>query len=406
MPRVLIFYHYFYPDDVVSAQHLTQLGEELQARGWQVIAMPCNRGCRNETKAFTTFENWNGIEIRRIWRPRFRQSSTIGRILNALWMLCAWSGTAFRKRGMPDIDVMIMGTDPICSVLVAKVWKLVRPGTRVVHWCFDLYPEAALAKGILRPEALLVKILKRLLKSGYQACDLIVDIGPCMRAKLQAYDGSANKTTLTPWALVEPCNPLSVHVSEREKVFGNSKLALLYSGNFGRAHTYEMFLNLASRLHGEDIRFAFSIRGNRADEAKRAVSDEDKNITFVPFAPSEQLQERLSAADIHLASLRPEWTGTVVPSKFFGSLAVGRPVIFAGGGGSALSKWIKTYKIGWVLTMETLDSVAKELIRLSNSPEELKKIQQRCHQVYQENFSRKHIVNKWDKELRKLLTEA
>ncbi len=402
MPRVLIFYHYFYPDDVVSAQHLTQLGEELQARGWQVIAMPCNRGCRDEAKAFTAFENWNGIEIRRIWRPRFPQSSTIGRILNAMWMVCAWSAIAFKKKTLPNIDALVVGTDPILSIVVAIAWKLVRPKTRVVHWCFDLYPEAAIADGTLSPRGLLVRATKRLLSVAYANCDLIVDIGACMRAKLQTYNGSASKITLTPWALLEPQHCLPVNTPEREKTFGNTKLAVLYSGNFGRAHSYRIILDLARRLRGEDVKFAFSIRGNSAHEVRKAISNEDKNIAFVPFAPVQRLQARLGAADIHLASLKAEWTGTVVPSKLFGSLAVGRPVIFAGSRDSALAKWIETYKVGWVLTAETLDSVVNELKRISSSAEELKDIQLHCYQVYQETFSKKRITDKWDKALRKL----
>ena len=44
-----------------------------------------------------------------------------------------------------------------------------------------------------------------------------------------------------------------------------------------------------------------------------------------------ELEKRLSACDFHLVSLRPEWTGTVIPSKFFGALSANphRPSSFA-----------------------------------------------------------------------------
>lgn len=405
MPRLLILYHYFYPDDVVSAHHFAQLAEELQARGWQVMAMPCNRGCRDESKKFKAVENWNGIEIRRIWRPRFRESSSIGRILNVVWMLFTWSIVALKKKNVPNIDVVVVGTDPILSVLVALAWKMSRPRTRVVQWCFDLH-EMVLAERFLRPRFIFVNALKALLKPAYGACDLIVDIGKCMKTKLQEYSKSTAKITLTPWALAEPAGPLPIDVAERESVFGNSKLAILYSGNFGRAHSYDMFLELARHLRGEGIEFAFSIRGNRADEVKKAVSSSDNNVAFVPFAPIEQLQARLSSADIHLVSLRDEWCGYVVPSKFFGSLAVGRPIIFAGDKSSALARWIETYKVGWVLTEETAPFVAERLKQLSQSREQLKSLWQRCHQVYQNSFSKKEIADQWNYELCKLLEKA
>src|SRR5690242_15675115 len=71
MPKALIFYHYFHPDDVVSATHLSELAEGLARRGWQVTAMPCNRGCRDDKQKYKRREVWNGVSIRRVWRPKF-----------------------------------------------------------------------------------------------------------------------------------------------------------------------------------------------------------------------------------------------------------------------------------------------------------------------------------------------
>ena len=45
---------------------------------------------------------------------------------------------------------MIVGTDPMLSVLVALPWRVLRRRSRIVHWCFDLYPDAAVAEGMLR----------------------------------------------------------------------------------------------------------------------------------------------------------------------------------------------------------------------------------------------------------------
>ena len=90
-PKLTTLYHYFHPDDVVSARHFSQFCQELVARGWQVEAIPSTVGCRDETKVYARAEEWNGISIRRVWRPRFRQASTMGRMLNAAWMIVAWS---------------------------------------------------------------------------------------------------------------------------------------------------------------------------------------------------------------------------------------------------------------------------------------------------------------------------
>ncbi|HEX4589761.1 MAG TPA: hypothetical protein VH120_07520, partial [Gemmataceae bacterium] len=87
--KVTVLYHYFHPDDVVSARHYTEFCQGLAERGWDVMALPCNRGCRDESRSFPLQERWEDVHIRRIWRPRFRQASGLGRILNAAWMLGA-----------------------------------------------------------------------------------------------------------------------------------------------------------------------------------------------------------------------------------------------------------------------------------------------------------------------------
>ena len=44
-PRIAILYHYMYPDDVISACHFDGLAASLARSGWDVEALPCNRGC-------------------------------------------------------------------------------------------------------------------------------------------------------------------------------------------------------------------------------------------------------------------------------------------------------------------------------------------------------------------------
>src|SRR5437879_2343176 len=371
-PKVAVLYHYFYPDDVVSARHFDEFCRGLHARGWQVEVLPCNRGCRDEARTYRARENWNGIRIRRVWRPRLRQASNLGRLINAAWMILSWSILLICRAKKTLPDVLVVGTDPVLSVLVAWAVKKLRPSVRVVHWCYDLYPEAPVADGMLSADSAIVRIIKGMNRAAYRACDLVVDLGPCMRRLLEAYRFPARKITLVPWALSEPQNVVAPDPITRGELFGEASLGILYSGNFGRAHSYELFLELARDLRSSKVGMCFAVRGNQAEEVRRAVRSDDGNIRFAGFAPESALTTRLAAADVHLVSLRPGWTGVVVPSKFFGSLAAGRPVIFAGDDDSAIARWIVERKVGWVLTRGSLPRVADELRRFVNDSEALR----------------------------------
>jgi glycosyltransferase involved in cell wall biosynthesis len=318
-------------------------------------------------------------------------------------MIVAWSAAIVGRRNGTRPNVVVIGTDPVLSVLVAWLVKRLCPTVRLVHWCYDLYPEAATAEGILQEKALFVRWIKRVLREAYGACDLVADLGSCMRTRLETYEHRCRQITLVPWALSEPEEVLRPDRALRQQLFGNAALGLLYSGNFGRAHSYWEFLELARLLRGEKIHFCFGVRGNRARELRAAVSGADHNVSFAGFAPESELALRLAAADIHLVSLRPDWTGVVVPSKFFGSLAAGRPVIFAGSRDAALARWIEAYGVGWVLDSSSLEKVARDLKHLAESSDELTLLQRRCHDVYHQHFSRRRIMDRWDRELRALL---
>jgi glycosyltransferase involved in cell wall biosynthesis len=318
-------------------------------------------------------------------------------------MISRWAGLALRRKDVPD--VILIGTDPIFSVLIAPVWRFFHPETKIAHWCFDLYPEAAYADGVMARGGALSRVFTAALKRSYLACDLVVNIGNCMRRLLLEYDPGMCSATLVPWALSEPNLPLPVPPEERSAVFGETILALMYSGSFGRAHGHEDILDLMRHLRDSPVKLALSVKGNREESLRSAIGVEDINISFVPFAPATLLEQRLASADIHIVSLRKEWTGTVVPSKFFGALAVGRPVLFCGSRDSSLAEWIEKYGLGWVLEPGNAAAVAESLRLLLMDDASLQSMKERCFRVYHQHFSRTGTIDEWNRRLSPLLAE-
>jgi colanic acid biosynthesis glycosyl transferase WcaI len=402
-PLVFILYHFFHPDDVVSARHFSQFAEELVKRNWQVTALTSNRYCRyQKKKIIERSELWQGVKIIRCKRPGWNQANRYFRLANSLWMLIAW---IVKLQKNPPADVIIVGSDPQFAALIFPFLRIFKRGKLLVHWCYDLYPEAISADGATGVTKWLVKRATALMRWAYRYVDLMVDIGPCMRRRLSGYKNNFRFATLVPWALVEPDQIQHPDAGTRFELFNDAKLAILYSGNLGRAHDVSLFLKLARKIRIIDpkIMFCFAARGNRFNELIEVVGPEDNNIRFAPFAEEHELEKRLASADIHLLSLRREWVGIVVPSKFFGSLAVGRPVIFHGPEGSAIAEWIKKYNIGWVLTEDNLDEVIKELLELVNNPQKLSVFQWNAYKTYHEHFSKKLVMDNWDSLLKKYL---
>ena len=97
MKRVLLIYHFFHPDTVVSARLFSDLAEDLQKAGMQISVFTCNRLIRSDEQ-LAAEEKWNGIRILRFSRPGFAQGSNVGRLINSAILQLKWIWAFFRMR--------------------------------------------------------------------------------------------------------------------------------------------------------------------------------------------------------------------------------------------------------------------------------------------------------------------
>lgn len=387
---VLLIYHFFYPDTVVSAQLFSDLAEHLAAAGHQVTVFTGNRLIRSE-EILSAREAWRDVNIERFSRPGFSQGNNFGRLFNSGILQLKWLLAFLKKR--KEFDTVIIGTDPQFAYMMFPLMRLINRRVRLIHWVFDVYPEAILVNSPMWMKRL-AALSKPFVPLAYRQVDVMADIGECMRDRLQKYRHRAQSITLTPWALVEPVRPPAADPELRRQLFGDAKLGILYSGTVGYAHDLEPFIRLARecRRRGIDAAFCFAGYGNLYQKQTAQLTAEDTNIRLAGFASTEELEQRLAAADIHLISLRKGWEGVVVPSKFFGALAIGRPVIFSGPEESCIARWCQKHQIGYLADDKTPD----ELQKLIAEPETLAQLRGRAFDVYQQNFSQKSILQGWD----------
>jgi hypothetical protein len=132
-PKILVLHHFYHPDNVVGAQQFTGLCEGLASNNWEVQVWPGNRGCHDAAIVYPTKpEIQNGVLVRRVWRPAFRQHSFLGRIFNSIWMQKAW---AWRLLLHPSYkpDIILTGTDPIFTVGLSNFLKFLGLVVREPH---------------------------------------------------------------------------------------------------------------------------------------------------------------------------------------------------------------------------------------------------------------------------------
>jgi hypothetical protein len=111
------------------------------------------------------------------------------------------------------------------------------------------------------------------------------------------------------------------------------KLILLYSGNFGVAHDHETFL-AGYRQHHRDgsgrVVLWLNATGAKADLVERLLREEDLPVYRSLPVPLDQLASLLVTPDAHLITLRDPFVGFVLPSKVYGCVASGKPVVYIG----------------------------------------------------------------------------
>lgn len=390
--RILLAYHFFRPDTVVSGQLFSELAAELAAAGHQVTVFTGNR-CFRSSEKLAPHERWGDIEIFRFSRPGFSPRGNFRRLFNSGILQLKWLRAFYKRRR--EFDAVIVGTDPQFDFLMFPFLRRMNRKLRIVHWAFDIFPDAIFAGSPLWMR-MLASLTKPFVPWAYSKVDVMVDIGGCMRERLLAYHHRAECHTLTPWALAEPERVPEPDPETRKALFGEAKIGLLYSGTVGYAHDLAPLIELARecRKRGIDAAFCFAGYGNQYAVQCAGVTPDDTNIRLAGFASPEELEKRLAAADIHLVSLRQGWEGVVVPSKFFGALAVGRPVIFSGARRACIARWIAENDLGEIMDGGVESGVAF-IEKMLDDPVLSARAKEHAFRVYHERFSKKVVSGKF-----------
>lgn len=384
---------YYWPDEGAVPRLLTDLAEDCAAAGHAVRVLTSRgRYLRFDERPLHGREERRGIRIERVRGTQFGRGTRIGRLCDyATFLAFVMVRLVFAP---PEGTWLCVSSPPMLAVAVAAAAGLRR--RRFVYKVEDLFPDLALALGVIRP-GLVARLATRCSAFSLRGASAVVAIDEWMARRLRHTAPEARIEVIPNWADGTALAPDPEAGRQLRAANGwQDRFVVLYSGNVGLAHRFEEILAAARLLiEGETRRVLFVVSGEgpRLQETRRAASGLP-NIEFRPFAAPANVGALHAAADVLLVTLDPRAQGLVVPSKFYAALAAGKPVLYVSAGGDGIAAAIREANVGWVVSPDA-GAIADCLRKAMSEPEDNRRRGERARRLLLERFDRKQAVARW-----------
>lgn len=298
---------------LIAAQNLAATGRDVHLIGL--------------TSGRASGERIGRLTIQRLHARPYEKTRFVRRLL---WSAATDSRLAWAVLRNPNshrAELQFTGAPPF-FLYFAVVLKLLRR-MRLIYRITDFYPETIIAHVGRLPLAL--GLLARLTWWLRRRVDRFEALGEDQKKILLA-GGIAPERI----AVERDCAPVTITGREtpaaRPPTLAGCRV-LLYSGNYGIAHDVETVVQgLALHRPTGTGRFGLWLNasGQNADAVERRLSALGVPVARTPLVALAELPALLAAADVHLITLRPEFAGIVLPSKVYGCIGSGRPILFVG----------------------------------------------------------------------------
>lgn len=404
--KVVFINRFFYPDHSATSQLLTDLGFHL-AKSGRIVFVVTGRQVYDDPIAVLPAEaTVQGVRIKRVWTSRFGRGRLWGRAIDygTFYLSALWCLLKLVRAG----DVVVAKTDPpLISVLAAVVSKV--RGAVLINWIQDLFPEVASALAV-QGASWLDRPLRRLRNRSLLAARCNVVIGEGMASKLRGEGIPPDAIrVIHNWA-----DGLAIRPVDREKNTFRSewglqgKFVIGYSGNFGRAHEFETILSAAELVRVEHhITFLFIGAGAQLEWMKQEVQRRQlDNVSFKPYQPRDRLALSLSVPDIHVISLQPALEGLIVPSKFYGIAAAGRPMLFIGDKEGEIPKLLRRAQCGFAVEIHQAAQAASIIREVAQDQQACNSLGHRARALFDQRFEKHLAENAWESVIAKAKTRT
>jgi glycosyltransferase involved in cell wall biosynthesis len=239
----------------------------------------------------------------------------------------------------------------------------------------DLWPESALASGLMRP-GFVVSVLYRLADWVYARADRILVVSAAAARHLTARHVPNDKITVSKHWVNDSAFEALIDRDVRAEFKLEDRFVVMFAGNLGLVQGLETIITAADCLASHP-NIVFVLVGDGSDRVRLESLVAERRLTNVIFSgrhPASEMPSFLAAADALIVHLRPsEIADHAVPTKILSYFAAARPIICAASG--AATELVGEADAGLTVPPGNAPEMAAAILKLAGlSPEERSRI--------------------------------
>jgi colanic acid biosynthesis glycosyl transferase WcaI len=398
--KFLLISQVFYPDQVSTANLFTSLCSVIAEKNTEVevwSAQPSYTGrIRQPAKLI-----YNGIKIHYLPSTNFSKNNIPGRFINVLSFTISVSIKLLFTRA--KTPVWTHTTPPFLGIILSLLCSVKK--IKFVYVLLDIFPEGLIRLGKVSRRNPLIRYWNKLFIQTLKRSEKIIVIGRDANQWLnEKFTESASKVNYIPlWQDDRLLYPTNFEVNNFVIENGLSdKFVVQYSGNMGFWNELGT-LGDAVRENIKDVVFMFVGGGLRKSELLNKFSMKtQKNVLLLPFQPNLKFNDILNASHVQIVTMKEGLEGIAVPSKIYGILAAGKPVIAMVPENSEIAFIIKEENCGIVLSPNDLTGFINAIKMLKSDQNLLQYFGRNSRIAFEKKYTIRIIAERYQKLLNEL----
>jgi colanic acid biosynthesis glycosyl transferase WcaI len=363
--HILLLNEYYPPDTSATAKMAVQVAETL-AKMHQVTVVagrPSYDPDEYYPYAILQRRERNGVTVECVGSTAYPRHIMKRRVANYL----SYLALAVPRALAVNADVILAMTDPpIAGLAGALVATLA--GKPFVYNIRDMYPDMALGGDIVR-QGRAIRIWESMHRWALRKAARVIVLGDDMRDRIISKGIAPERVVIVRDGATFPASLPSASDPIVQEIRSGFPFVALHAGNLGFYGAWDTLLKAAEIVRNENSGLVFIGDGaNRARLESAAKQANAQNVKFLPFRPFEQVQHVMMAGDVHVVTIRRGLEGVVVPSKLYGILAAGRPVLVVADAKSDAARIVVESGCGLAADPDDPQGVADAIRELRSNP--------------------------------------